>query len=168
MAFKSIEVEGIAGVCAILDDIPKVVAARGYLAGLKAAGNVFESALWPRTPVDQIAALNKAHGGKGALITRIVQDIEIDANGRGGVVDVGFGPLGHIALWVEYGHNQVTGGRLATIKNKAGKGKLVGFTPAHPFMRPAFDASAERAVDAFVVAVKQVLDREVAGYSEAA
>ena len=152
MARVLLEVEGLEDACKLLDQVPKIVAARGYVNGLSAAGDVMEAALWPRTPVDTIAAMNKAHGGKGALVTRIVKDVELDANGRGGQVEVGFGPLGHIALWVEYGHNQVTGGRMG----KQGS-KVVGFTPAHPFMRPAFEASKDQAVDAFVEAVVETL-----------
>jgi len=37
---------------------------------------------------------------------------------------------------VEFGHRQVTGGRLRT-----GRGRVIGSVPPHPFFRPAVDAT---------------------------
>ena len=43
----------------MLDEVPKVIAMRGYTKGLAAAGDVMEAALWPRTPVNALAALDR-------------------------------------------------------------------------------------------------------------
>lgn len=46
----------------------------------------------------------------------------------------------YYALWVEYGHKLVVGGR-------AGRGgKVVGFVGPHPFMRPVYDAHKQRII----------------------
>ena len=51
-----------------------------------------------------------------------------------------------VALWVEYGHRMVDHSNRQT-----------GFVKAHPFMRPAFEAAANRAVDVFVETVQEFL-----------
>ena len=159
MPSEVIAVEGIEDACKMLDGVGPIVATRGYLNGLAAAGDVMMSAVRQRVPVELGAIKNAAHGGKGALANNLGKWIEVDARGRGGVVDVGFGALGHIALWVEYGH------RLLGHKPKK---KVIGDVPAHPFMRPAFDACNQQAVDAFVDGVKGVMKEAVSGYSEEA
>lgn len=135
----------------MLDRAPRNIVAKGYLRALDAAGQVMVRALWPRVPVDLKAAMNRAHAGKGALVGRLDAFIELDAQFRGGVVDVGFGDLGHIALWLEYGHRMVG--------HKPGK-KQLGDVPAIPFMRPAFDACNEQAVDAFAATLASVVKAE--------
>jgi len=155
-----ISVEGIEETCRYLEEVAETVAIRGYVAGLDAAGEVFESALWPRVPIDLGVLDNAAHGGKGALAANLRRSVDVDAHGRGGIVDVGFGQLGHIALWVEFGHNQVLR------QGIRGKAKILGFTPAHPFMRTAFDASKEQAIDAFIEGVKTAL-KTISGYTAA-
>src|ERR1700761_1656564 len=52
----------------------------------------------------------------------------------------------HVARWVEYGHEMVVGGR-------KGKGKSVGRVEAHPFIRPAFEASESAAQDAIAMSI---------------
>lgn len=159
MATDFIEVEGIEETCQWLDGVASAIATRAYVNGLAAAGDVIESALWAHVPVDLKAALNKAHGGKGALVTRLTRVIEVDPHGRGGLLEVGFGPLGHIALWVEYGH---------VMQGHKPELKVLGEVQPHPFMRPTLDACAERAIEAFVEAVKSTLKSATSGYSDAA
>lgn len=150
MGGELITVTGHDEVLRMLDRAPKVIVASAFVRGLAAAGEAVESALWPLVPIDQIASLNRSHGGKGALVTRLVMDVQLDADARGGTVDVGFGPLGHIALWVEYGHRM--------IGHKPGKKESSHSPiPAHPFMRRAADASAETAIDAFARELEKTL-----------
>ena len=59
----TIEVQGIAEVNRMLDEVSTIVAARAYTRGLDRAGKVIIAALWPRVPVDLKAVMNKAHGG---------------------------------------------------------------------------------------------------------
>lgn len=147
MPDSTITITGLQETENMLATAPKNVVANSFLRALDAAGKVIEAEVWPRTPIELKAAVNKAHGGKGALVGRLDNFIELDSQFRGGTIEIGFGPLGHIALWVEYGHRQVTGGRLT--KEGKGPGRLVGTVEPHPFMRPAFDASADAAIDAF-------------------
>jgi hypothetical protein len=52
-----------------------------------------------------------------------------------------------VAGWVEYGHRSVRGGRYMNF-GKRGKGVQVGETPAHPFIRPAYEATAAASFEA--------------------
>jgi hypothetical protein len=133
----------------LLEQAPKAVVARGFLKGLDAAGQVIVSEVWPRTPEDLKAVTNKAHGGKGVLVGGLDAWIELDAQFRGGTVDVGFGSLGQIALWLEYGHRMVA--------HKKQGNKLLGEVKAHPFMRPAYEACADRAIEAFAATLEATL-----------
>jgi hypothetical protein len=149
MPFQStMTVSGLDGVIKLLDEAPATVVSTAFVKAADAAGEVIVSALWPRTPIDIKAAMNAAHGGKGALVTQLDHFVELDKQLRGVSLEIGFGSLGHLALWVEYGHRMVT--------HKPGR-KQVGDVPAHPFMRPAFDASAEAAIDAFGEALAEAL-----------
>jgi hypothetical protein len=163
-----VAVDGIEEACQWLDEVSSIVATRAYVNGFDAAGEVLETALWPLVPVDlrEEVLNNRAHGGHGALVANLKRDIEVDARGRGGIMEIGFGNLGHIALWLEYGHQIVQGGRLTNWKKKR-TGQVTGFVPGTGFMRKAFDQSKDRAIDAFVEAVKRTL-KGTPGYSEAA
>jgi hypothetical protein len=147
----TITVSGLDESIKMLSDAPRDVVARGFLRAFEAAGDVIIGELWPRVPIDLKAAMNAAHGGKGALVTQLDSFIELDSQFRGGTMEIGFGPLGHIALWNEYGHRMV---------GHKPKKKEIGEVPAHPFMRPAFDASAEAAIDAFANALTEYLRSE--------
>lgn len=59
----------------------------------------------------------------------------------------------NVGLWVEYGHNTVSRGGNA----RKGKG-ITGRTAAHPFIRPAFDASVGPAEQAFVDSLRVQLE----------
>ncbi|HXI42061.1 MAG TPA: hypothetical protein VNH83_18915, partial [Bryobacteraceae bacterium] len=149
MPEELITVTGIEEACAFLDSAPKIIVSQAFLRALEAAAKVIEAEIWPRVPQDVEAALNQAHGGRGLLVANLDHWIEIDSQSRGGFVQIGFGPLGHIALWVEYGHSMT--GHLPA-KNPLGKP-----VPAKPFMRQAFAASVDRALEAFVEQVMQVI-----------
>ena len=49
----------------------------------------------------------------------------------------------HVATWVEYGHRLVRGKT-----GKRSEGTVTGDVRAHPYIRPAFDANEDLAVDA--------------------
>lgn len=89
------------------------------------------------------------------LSEHVITSVEVDAGGRGGVAHIGFDqttdertgkPQDKKALWVEFGHEMVTH-----------DGKNIGHVPAHPFVRPAFDASAEKATEVFQEAMLENL-----------
>lgn len=169
MAFQ-IQVSGIEETCRNLSELVDAVKIGALTKGLAAGAEVIEREVWRRTPIDMKAAMNSAHGGKGIpLAAKLQYDIVVDSRGRGGVASIHFGDLGHIALWVEYGHQQVshaTGKVKAMTTNKRGKqvrrwrllGKeVIGQVRPRPFMRPASAAVADQAVEAFWNAVQQVL-----------
>lgn len=159
------DIEGIEETCRMLDEVPKTVAVKGFFYGCEAAGKVFIKAIWPRTPVDIKAAINRAHGrrykskvtgemigGKGVLVGGLDAWTTIDSQGRFGLVEVGFGPsLSHLALWLEFGW-MLTG-------HKPGKKPIRQIPPMH-FMRDGFDASVDSAVDAFAEGLKSVVVTE--------
>jgi hypothetical protein len=164
MAGELITITGAQEVMRMLEAAPKALVARSFLKALDAAGQVVVSELWPRVPIDIKAAMNKAHGGshtpkrsktassvQGPLVGKLDAFITLDSQFRGGVVEIGFGGLGHIANWVEYGH-RIMGRKPQGGKRKKGvrrEGEYLGDVPAHPFMRPAAMASADRAIEAF-------------------
>jgi hypothetical protein len=70
---------------------------------------------------------------------------EVAPSGTAGQVKVGFGKEGHKAMWVELGHRMVT--------HKPDL-KEIGKVPAHPFMRPGFDASRTEARNAVIEVIR--------------
>lgn len=103
----------------------------------------------------------------GALAADIVIRSYTDGDGRE-VASVQPGArTSHAAGWVEFGHQMVTGGRLT--KTGKGNGKNVGFVPAHPFFRPAAEASAEAASAAIIESLSEdAVDQKATGDAEAA
>jgi HK97 gp10 family phage protein len=116
------------------------LAQRLMTAGLTAAAQVIEEELAARTPVET-----------GELKGAIVSTVEVAPSGTSGIAKVGFGKETYKARWVEFGHRQVGPG------SKKSERKELGFTPAHPFLRPAAEASREAARDAFLAAVQKEL-----------
>lgn len=141
-----VTITGLEDVQRMLAEAPRDVVARGYLKALQAGANVIADEVEIHTPVKA-----EDTGGlldKGVLRESLMIAIELDAQFRGGIAKVGFGKNGHVALWVEYGHNMVG--------HKPGK-KPSGVVPAHPFMRPAADTKANAAIDAFATSLAQTV-----------
>lgn len=83
-----------------------------------------------------------------------------------GVAMAAIGPRRNqqVAGWVEYGHQLIRRHPKGTVKLKVkggGMGVVVGQVKAHPFLRPAFEASVTPALarmqEVFVEAVRRVL-----------
>jgi hypothetical protein len=106
---------------------------------LAAGGAVIERELRPRTP--QAAEETTSAREYGRLVDDLSTHVEVDA--LEGTAKTGFGKLGHVALFEEYGHRKVSH-----------TGKVVGFVPANPFMRQAAEVAADGAVDAFEESIK--------------
>jgi HK97 gp10 family phage protein len=126
----AIHVEGIEAVCANLDRMPARLVKGAYAKALSAAAVPIVEALIPRIPVRT-----------GDLAAHLVTDVEINAEGKGGYVQIGFGKRSYIARWLEYGHREVGHKPRLTFNGK--------FVSARPFMRPATETAAEAAVKAF-------------------
>jgi hypothetical protein len=140
-----IQIYGLTETIRMLETAPRLIVANGFLRGFSAAGNVFADALESNTP-------EKAEdiGGvldKGELRASIVVAPVIDAQYRGGYVDVGFTPSNSadsVALWLDRGHRIVTR-----------SGRTLGQTTGTGFMRKSADIALDAAVEAFVQAIRQ-------------
>lgn len=154
MSEGGITVRGIPEVQSNLRALPKLLVMECFSKGLHAAAQVMESAVRVRLPYDRTASSVEEYG---LLLNDLVSIVTIDTNGNGGQVQITFRKKAMVALWVEYGHRLVRGGRLASKKNKSGKGTVIGQVPPHPFLRPAFEAAADAAIDAFVAAVQSYM-----------
>jgi HK97 gp10 family phage protein len=133
-----ITITGIEEACAMLTAAPDNVVKIAYGKALAAAAVPIVEALEAATPQDT-----------GKLKESIVSDIALDADGKGGVLSVGFsGNQGHIANFVEYGHRM--------IGHKPEK-KDLGQVQPHPFMRPAASVSADAAIEAFAESVEETV-----------
>jgi len=82
---------------------------------------------------------------------------------RDGLVIAFIGPkrgTRRVAHLVEYGHRLIKGGKsYVTAAGAQGPGKLIGEVPAHPFLRPAFETSWQRSIEAFAAELKVQLAR---------
>lgn len=145
-------VEGLEEVNQMLTDLPRVIVARAWFRALQAGAKVMEKYLIERTPEWDDADRDE---GIPHLIDSTVIEINLDTGLRGGIASVGFGKVGHVAYWVEYGHE--------LIGHKPDKKFLKVISP-QPFMRQAISAAYEATIDAFQAALVQVLTSEVPGF----
>jgi hypothetical protein len=152
-----ITITGLAEVQAMLRDAPRHIVVSGFARAGRDAANVFEAELAVRTPVrtetlwnDETFSEFRNQTG-GGLRASVVSTVEVDAQGRGVHTQTGFGKQGHVAAWVEFGHRMVT---------HKPKKREVGFVPAHPFIRPAFEASGDRAIDVFARSLTRTVKEE--------
>ena len=124
-----IKISGIDEVQALLKAAPARIVRNSFARALAAAAVPVVQALTPRIPVRT-----------GDLAEHLMTDIAIDADGRGGSAQIGFGKEGWKARLVETGHRMVDPHNPKT-----------EYAPvvAHPFMGPAASASADAAVEAF-------------------
>lgn len=129
---------------------------------LRAGGEVVQAAISERAPVR-----TEGRGGNsgnpaydlppGALKSDIQVHVTKDKETNSLAVYIEPGRYSKfVGTMVEYGHNMVQGGRLFNW-NKRGKGKHVGFVPAHPFVRPAWDESQ----DAAIAAIEETIATEI-------
>jgi len=137
MGAELARVEGIEETCDALTRLPGLMVAHCFQKALRSAAEVIVAEIQARTPIgDDIWNFDEPK-----LRDSLVTEITLDSEFRGGIAEIGFGKVGYRALWVEYGHEMVG--------HRPDKKKL-GFVDAHPFIRPAFDACENRAIDAFV------------------
>ncbi|RZU39327.1 HK97-gp10 family putative phage morphogenesis protein [Edaphobacter modestus] len=143
----SIDIKGLSETKAMLENLSTKAADAAIRTALRAGAAIEVAAIEERAPV------NETGGGTlppGALANDI--SVTMTRSDQGNIAAiVGPGKLTrHAANWVEYGHRMVTGGRSTVIKSgrNAGKtkgpGSAVGDVDPHPFIRPAFEATAEQ------------------------
>lgn len=138
-----LRITGLEQVQRALQDSSRLIVAASFARALDRAAGVFaaEVAL-------QAAALGDSDSDT-PLAEHVKTSVEVDTHKRGGIADVGFDqtqdertgiPQDLKAYLIEYGHFIVT--------HKPEK-DVRGFVRARPFMRAAFEAAAERAIEAF-------------------
>jgi HK97 gp10 family phage protein len=136
-----INISGIDQVCENLDRLPVRLVKNAYAKALVAGALPIVQALEARMGFFKEAT--------GDLETHLVTDVAIDSAGKGGRIQIGFGKLGHVARFVEYGHRDIGHKPLS---------KELGIVQPHPFMRPALETAADAAVDAFATSIKESID----------
>jgi HK97 gp10 family phage protein len=141
-----IKIVGLEEVLRNLDRVPRRLAHGPIQDALEAACAPVMEALEINTPVET-----------GELKASLTHDAEYSSNG--GVVHIGFGDgiEGEIARWVEYGHRTVVGVSKEAIEEGLFKLKIKR-VPAHPFMRPSAEESAEAAIEAFKNTINSAID----------
>lgn len=129
--------------------------------GLKKVGELMQEAIAEAAPERTEAAggLLKPGELKGSIRARV--HIASDEGIIGGDTSrVVIGPVGHeaqlVANWVENGHAPRTPSGTSKRRRRLGPGK---FVPAHPFVRPAFDATIAEAEAAYIASVNEDLQK---------
>jgi HK97 gp10 family phage protein len=112
--------------------------------GLRAGGNVMKAAIAANAPV-RPEGISATALPPGALQRDVQVHLAKDKGADGSYsVYIEAGPATiHVSRWVEWGHRLVRGR-----SSKRARGKQVGDVPAHPYIRPAFDANEDLAVNA--------------------
>jgi HK97 gp10 family phage protein len=136
---------------ASLDNIDAKAAKAAMRAGLRAAGELVRAEVASRAPVRTMAGGNSLP--EGALAADITLEVKQASTTGQQYAVVQPGRLTrHVARWVEYGHRIVRGGQLKFLANgkTRGRGGYSGENvPAHPFIRPAFEATQASVVKTF-------------------
>jgi HK97 gp10 family phage protein len=158
------KVVGLHELDAKLSELGDKAAKRIMGAGLRAAGEVFAEAVRARAPVRSGGA-----GGSALPPGALKNDIGYHVGGTedgGRPLPAVFVRPGkytqRVANWVEYGHRQVHGGYLKLNRatgQRRGPGRETGAVPAHPFIRPAYEAARERAAQACCDAIAKGVEK---------
>lgn len=153
-----LQLKGMDALARKLQTLQREVAGPGMERALRAGGRVIRTAMQERAPV-----LDKRTPGSSALPPGSLRaGIRVYSPKDVKPVEVLVGPnakTAHVARFVEYGHRQVHGGQLKVLPNgkTLGKGKAGRDVPAHPFLRPAFEASLGAAETAMVASLKETI-----------
>lgn len=140
MSDVTAEVKGVPELKAAFRKLGPDLAASILTKALQAGANVLK---------DAIAERATEHHKTGEMEASLMTAVDVSPSGMSGVARVGFGEQGHKAAWVELGHRQVGHG---IVKSER---KEVGHVPAHPFVRPAYEASKGAAKDAVAEVIRE-------------
>jgi HK97 gp10 family phage protein len=141
-----------------LEQLDLALQKRILFASLKSAGEVFLAPMKERCPVSVDAVAESTN------TTRLVQgalrrDLKVRAKADRAAPTVYVGPgkdTFHVARWIENGFDLTTHGRKR-------QRRVIRHIKATPFIRPAFDANTEKAVEAFANALNDGLQAELGG-----
>lgn len=153
---------GFDGLIGALDELAGPVAEEAMSEGVKAGAAVIAEAMREAAPVLDHRRAKSTALPPGALKDDIrVSSIRKD---KDGYVEAEIGPgrrTQHVALWVEYGHREVRGGESKALGDgkTRGPGREIGRVPEHPFLRPAFEESEGKALEACAAAASDVIGK---------
>jgi HK97 gp10 family phage protein len=139
----SIQIEGLAELDAKLQGLPEEIVKKLFRKSLRASGQVIQKEIQSRAPVKVEDSGAKSNSlPPGALKADIKTRTKLAPEKGNGSVTIGPGKkTAHVARWVENGHN--------IVGHKPNKKKTGKKTKPRPFIRPALDASAQKAVETF-------------------
>jgi HK97 gp10 family phage protein len=150
MAEFEMETRGFEELAAKLENIGHEVAGPVAKKMVRAGARVMKRAIEERTPTLDAKTASSSALQPGAMKADI--RIAYPANELIPTAIVGPGKkTAHVANWVEYGHREVHGGQSkVTAKGTTGSGVAGADVPAHPFVRPAFEAAQAETENAMV------------------
>lgn len=150
-----LKLAGVADTQKMLQLLEERVARKGVRKALRVGAEVMKDAIVEVTPVLDKKTARSTSLEPGALKEDIaVRMATVDGQP---VAYVGPGKdTARVARWVEYGHRMVSGGYSKVV----GKGRVRGpgkarteDVPAHPFIRPAYEATKDAATKAIAAEV---------------
>lgn len=157
----SMEVSGLKELQAKLEQLKTQDAERIIRKAVRDGAMVEREAIFERAP-ERLPQRTRTALPIGALARDIVIRSQKDSSDQASAL-VTFGKAtAHVARWVEYGHRLVRGGQAKFDKSGRhirGAGRHVGDVPPHPFIRPAFEESRQRVVEAIVDGVRTRIER---------
>ena len=176
----SIKIEGLAELDRMLSELKDSAARKVMKEAMTAGGEVFVAAVVERAP-ERVDLPSGDALPPGALKSDITLEVLGGKDRRMLVAIVAPGKMTWpAAMWVEYGHDLVRGGDRHRVYDREGNwkgtwrgaGKLVeratedGETTTrvdeHPFIRPAYEAVRETAVDVTLKTLAAGIEREAA------
>lgn len=143
-----ITTQGFAEVERSLEDLGQSLGEQICRKALRAGGELMKGAIAANAPVRPDLPSGTALP-LGALQSDITVTVSKDKNAPDSFsawVEPGRATY-HVSVFVEWGHRLIKGGRYMSW-GKRGKGKEIGDVPAHPYIRPAFDANEDLAFQA--------------------
>lgn len=161
-----LQIKGLTELQKVLDELPAKIEANVLRAGMRVGAKVIEAEAKRLVPVSQPSGGNRK--GYGAQMGALRDSIRVSMRSRNGQIQARI-RAGNKVAW--YAHLVEFGTARHTIKPKNRKSllfahlarELVDHPGARPkpFMRPAFDAKAQAAIEAMAEYMKQRLPREV-------
>lgn len=154
---------GVVNMQAVLDGVRLQMKQKGERKAVRAGAQIMLDAMVERTPVqiEKNAGSNALEPGalRAGMKVRMVQEDgePLALIGPDDKVD-------YVARFVEYGHRMVTGGysKMDADGRTRGSGKVHAIdVPAHPFIRPAFEASQGAALEEVAVVLGEELQKAV-------
>jgi len=155
----TIEIQGLKELQAKLDALTTKQADRCIRKALRAGGLIEKAAVEERAPVkDEPGGILPAGALKADITLRTLKDKQDGSISA--IVEPGWATL-HVARWVEWGHRQVRGGRYRLLPNgkTLGHGHVIGEVDAHPFIRPAYEATRQEATNVICTTLAAELEK---------